>query len=155
MRKSKKDLITTTRSRKHVAMNWVGLHRVERLKQVQKPKTTAVTALPLDPFPHRKTGKKAICHAHAPCYVVFFWLFRLETAAVQNKFSSISISNVPHCWMNSIYSNSSSISKNSSNSSQKHPNSFMFSTNLLKKPCSSRKHANAVWQKKRSLICCC
>ena len=66
-------------------MNWVGLHRVERLKQVQKPKTTAVTALPLDPFPHRKTGKKAICHAHAPCYVVFFWLFRLETAAVQKQ----------------------------------------------------------------------
>ena len=57
----------------------------------------------------------------------------LKRPRCKRKFSPISISNISYCWMNSTCSNSSSISKNSSNSSQKHPNSFMFSTNLLKK----------------------
>ena len=42
--------------------------------------------MPLDPFSTQETtGKQTICHAHAPCYVVLFWLFRLETAAVQKQ----------------------------------------------------------------------
>ena len=75
----------------------------------------------------------------------------LKRPRCKNKFSSISISNIHYCWMNSTCSNSSSISKTLQTLLKNIQIHSCSPQTCWKTSCSSRKHANAVWQKKNEV----
>ena len=116
-------------------------------KLARNPKTTAVTAKPLDPFPHRKTGKAScFMHLHRAMSSSFgcsVWRKRQRCKTLIIQLGEFTVLNSPSI---STFKTLLQILK-----------TFIFSINMLcKTTCSFWKMRNAVWQQIRSicLVCC-